>query len=94
MDKTIKEKDILDDLPWGEIEEISQRADFQRKFSKISEETLKLVIRKENLSFLTQSAIKSLQKSDPANATDKNAKILVDIMQRFAKQILNEEEDK
>lgn len=76
-----------DDLPWIEIQEISEKGLFEKIFKKIPKERFRFAAKEENHPVLVESALKSLRKTNP-NASYGQATLLADIMQTFAKRIL------
>ncbi|MBA3724797.1 MAG: hypothetical protein H0W89_08035 [Candidatus Levybacteria bacterium] len=86
LEKT--DKPLVNSLPWDEIEKISKEEQFRKKFRKVEQETFLFAAKKEHRSVIIESALKSLQKSDPDNATYEKAASLADIMQVFAKKFV------
>jgi len=80
----------LSSLPWGEIEKLLQTFEVSDKVSKVPLETFQFAADKENREFLITSALKSLKKSDPKNATQKAAESLADMMNIFARMVIEE----
>ena len=70
-------------LPWEEIAGIAKD-----KFDQVPEETYRFALDESNHEVLVESALKSLQKADPENATREKAEELAEIMKMFAKMAL------
>lgn len=77
----------FDDLPWNEIQQISQEGLFEEKFKKMPKSLFSFAAKEENRPALIKSALKSLRKTNP-NASPGQATLLADIMQTFAQKIL------
>ncbi len=77
----------FDDLPWEEIQTVSQEGLFEEVFKKIPKERFRFAAKEENRPVLIESALKSLRKTNP-NASYGQATLLADIMQTFAKKVL------
>lgn len=80
-------KTDFDDLPWKEIQEISEKGLFEEIFKKIPKERFRFAAKEENRSVLIESALKSLRKTNP-DASYGQATLLADIMQTFATKVL------
>jgi hypothetical protein len=81
------ENSEFDNLPWDKIKEISEKVLFEEVFKRIPKARLQFAAKEENREMLISSALKSLQKTDP-NTTLEQASILADLMQEFARKIL------
>jgi hypothetical protein len=81
---------ILSSLPWAEILELSKSDRFGEKFNSIPEETLQFAMRESNRPILIESALKSLESTDPENATPEYATKVADMMREFALRVLAE----
>lgn len=81
---------ILDSLPWAEILELSKSDRFGEKFNSIPEETLLFAMRESNRPILIESALRSLEMSDPENANREHATEVADLMREFALRVLAE----
>ena len=79
--------DQVDLLPWDQIQEVSQSELFKEKFGKIHRNIFKFAANDKNRPALIESALKSLRKTNP-NASYGQAALLADVMQTFAKKIL------
>lgn len=92
MNKKIPAKTIggVDQLPWEEIMKIVNGKSWSKDFNKIPEETYIFAADKQNRDFVIKSALKSLKKTDPASATLEKAETIADMMQIFAKMVLEE----
>ncbi len=77
-------------LPWIEILELSKSDRFGEKFNSIPEETLLFAMRESNREILIDSALKSLQETDPERANFEQAIKVADIMREFALRVLTE----
>ncbi|MDE2025264.1 MAG: hypothetical protein KGJ07_02120 [Patescibacteria group bacterium] len=80
----------LDELPWENIKEISEKGLFEQVFNKIPKDRFQFAAKAENYEILVQSALKSLQKTNP-EATEEQARLLADLMQNFAHKVVEEE---
>lgn len=78
---------FFDDLPWDNIEEISERGIFEVVFKKIPKKTFEFVLKEENRERLVSSALKSLKKKNH-DTTYEQAVALVNLMQTFARKAL------
>lgn len=78
----------FDDLPWDQIQEVSQEELFKEKFEKIPKNVFRFAAKEENRPALIKSALKSLRKTNP-NTSYGQATLLADIMQTFAQKMLN-----
>lgn len=81
--------DPLDSLPWEEIQQISQQGLFEEVFKKLPKSLFKFAANDKNRSVLVASALKSLRKTDPS-ASQGQASVLADVMQTFAKKLIEE----
>ncbi|HUQ85378.1 MAG TPA: hypothetical protein VM077_03580 [Candidatus Limnocylindrales bacterium] len=81
----------IDDLPWEDIKEISQKGLFKEVFKRIPKSSFQFAAESKNRKALIKSALKSLKKTDP-NATYEQATVLADLMQVFAKKVFEENE--
>ena len=77
----------VDLLPWDDIQNVSQEELFKDKFGKIHKNVFKFAANDINRQALIESALKSLRKTNP-NASSGQAALLADIMQTFAKKML------
>lgn len=77
----------VDLLPWDDIQQVSQSELFKDKFRKIHKNVFKFAASDKNRPALIESALKSLRETNP-NASYGQAALLADIMQTFAKKIL------
>ncbi len=77
----------VDLLPWDDIQNVSQEELFGEKFGKIHKNIYKFAANDKNRQALIESALKSLRKTNP-NASYGQAALLADIMQTFAKKML------
>lgn len=77
----------LDDLPWEDIKQVTQEEKFKEKFDKIPKSTFEFVLNDENREALIRSASRHLRQTNPT-ASYSQAVLLADIMQHFAKKIL------
>lgn len=77
----------IDSLPWDRIQEVSQEELFKEKFSKINKSVFKFAANDKNRQVLIESALKSLRKTNPS-ASYGQATLLADIMQTFARKVL------
>ncbi|KKR16714.1 MAG: hypothetical protein UT45_C0004G0045 [Candidatus Daviesbacteria bacterium GW2011_GWA2_39_33] len=81
--------DPVDLLPWDDIQQVSQEDLFKEKFGKIHKNIFKFAASDKNRPALIESALKSLRRTNP-NASYGQAILLADIMQTFAKKVLEE----
>ena len=81
---------FIQSLPWSEIMEVSKSDHFGEKFNAISDDTLRFAMRESNRSVLIDSAFKSLEETDPENATPEYATKVADVMREFALRVLAE----
>jgi hypothetical protein len=79
--------DPVDLLPWDDIQQVSQSELFKDRFRKIHKNIFKFAANDKNRQALIESALKSLRKTNP-NASWGQAALLADVMQTFAKKIL------
>lgn len=77
-------------LPWSEILELSKSDKFGERFNAIPEETLLFAMRESNRELLIESALKSLETSDPEKANLEYATKVADMMREFALRVLAE----
>lgn len=77
----------LDDLPWDEIKEISEKGLFEEIFKKIPKARFEFAAKEENHHVLVESALKSLKKNNP-DASYQQATVLADLMQKYARKAL------
>lgn len=77
----------LDDLPWEDIKEISEKGLFEQVFKKIPKARFQFAAKEENLEILVQSAFRSLRKKNP-DASYEQAQVLANTMQGFAKRVI------
>jgi len=77
----------FDDLPWDEIKEISEKGLFEEVFKKIPKARFEFVLDPRNREALIESAYRSLKKKNP-ETTYSQAVMLADLMQAFAKKVL------
>ncbi|MEP7167458.1 MAG: hypothetical protein ABI758_05765 [Candidatus Woesebacteria bacterium] len=87
---TSDDTDRIKSLPWTEILELSKSDRFDGRFNSIPEETLLFAMRESNRPQLIQSAVKSLESTDPENATIEYATKVADMMREFALRVLAE----
>ena len=78
---------VANSLPWDELDAFAKG-----KYDTVSEETYRFALEPSNRELLVKSALKSLQKTDPENATQERAENLADMMVRFAKMALENKE--
>lgn len=78
----------FDDLPWEEIQQISQEGIFEKKFKKMPKSLFSFAAKEKNRPALIESALKSLRKTNP-HVSYAQATLLADIMQTFAQKVLN-----
>ena len=76
-------------LPWDKFIEVAKSNNVEQAAS-IPEETYQFAVDINNREFLVQSALKSLQNTDPQGATQEKAEALADMMQIFAKMMIKE----
>jgi hypothetical protein len=77
-------------LPWTEILELSKSARFGENYNLIPEETLLFAMRESNREILIDSALKSLETTDPDHANIEQAIKVADVMREFALRVLAE----
>lgn len=77
----------FDDLPWDRIKEISEKGIFEEVFNKIPKNRFEFAANEVNRDALVESALKSLKKKNP-EATQEQAESLADLMQTFARKVL------
>jgi len=78
---------VVDALPWDELDAFSKG-----KYENVSEETYKFVLDEANRDMLIKAAFKSLKKTEPENASQYRAEQLADMMIRFAKLALENQQ--
>lgn len=76
-------------LAWDELDAFAKG-----KYDTVSEETYRFTLDESNREAVVKSALKSLQKTDPDNATQDRAEALADMMKRFAKMALENKENR
>ena len=76
-------------LPWDKFIEVAKSNNVEQAAS-IPEETYQFAVDTNNREFLVQSALKSLQNTDPQGATQEKAEALAHMMQIFAKMMIKE----
>ena len=74
---------LSDTLPWDELDAFAKG-----KYGRVSDKTYQFVLDEANSEFLIKAALKSLQKTDPGNASEYRAEQLADMMKRFAQNAL------
>lgn len=74
-------------IPWDFIERVAL-VEYREKFSGISESTFKFAADDSNRQAVIESALKSLKKSDPENASFEKAEVLADLLRSFAKVLV------
>ncbi len=90
MDKSLpNQSNAANSLPWDKFIEFAKSNDVDQAVS-IPEETYQFAGDTNNREFLVQSALKSLQNTDPQGATQEKAESLADMMQIFAKMMIKE----
>ncbi|MCL4416597.1 MAG: hypothetical protein M1365_07890 [Actinobacteria bacterium] len=77
----------FDDLPWDRIKEISEKGIFEEVFKKIPKNRFEFAAKEENHEVLVSSALKSLKRTNP-EASNEQAVLLADMMQAFARKVL------
>ena len=97
--KTVSQKNnsstegsLIDALPWEEIKNVLKQERFNRKALDVQVETYIFAAKKKNRPLIVESALKSLQETDPEHATLENAEVLADKMQAFARRLVKEGE--
>lgn len=80
----------LNSLPWAKIMELSKSERLGKKYKYIPEETLLFAMRESNREILIESALKSLETTDPEHANLEQAIGLSDEMREFALRELAE----
>lgn len=81
----------IDRLPWDDIQEISEKGLFEQVFNRIPKARFKFAADEQNRPVLIESALRSLKKKNPS-ASYGQATLLADIMQNFAKKVLEVKE--
>lgn len=74
-------------IPWDFIERVAL-VEYKEKFSGVSENTYRFAAEDSNRQAVIDSALKSLKKSDPENATYEKAEVLADLLRAFAKVLV------
>ena len=77
----------FDDLPWDRIKEISEKGIFEEVFKKIPKSRFEFAANEANRDALIESALRSLKNKNP-ESTYEQAASLADLMQTFARKIL------
>lgn len=77
----------LDELPWEEINETSEKGLFKQVFKKIPKVRFQFAAKEENREILVQAALRSLRKKD-SDASFEQAVDLADLMQSFARRVI------
>lgn len=80
------DKDIVANLPWEEIFAIAKEKSSKKEY--LTKKRLKFILDEKNYSIVLDSVFKSLEKTDPRNATQEYAEKLLYIMQEFAQKML------
>src|ERR1700688_4249129 len=75
-------------IPWDELDQFFRKDDIKEYARNIDMSTLVSITKSANRESFTQSALKSLKKTDPKNATRERAELLVDRMKEFAEGII------
>lgn len=78
----------LDDLPWGDIVKTAKKNNYRG----LSLDIFQFALEEDNRTELVKSALKSLEKTDSGSATIEKAESLADMMQIFAKMVVEESE--
>ena len=76
-------------IPWEFIERVAL-VEYKEKFSSVPESTFRFAANDGNRQAVIDSALKSLQKTDPENATFEKAEVLADLLRSFAKVIISD----
>ncbi len=79
-------KPTLTSLPWKEVLELVE----SEQLTAIPTETLEFAVEENNYQFLVESALKSLETSDPEKANLEYAAKLADKMKEIASRVLAE----
>lgn len=90
-DQEVAEKDesLSESLPWEEIQNLIS-GDYLKTHSSIKPSLFKFAAKKGNRDAVVKAALKTLQDTDPKNATQEKAESLADMMQIFARMVLGE----
>ncbi len=83
------DKADLNSLPWKEIKEISEKGLFEEVFKRIPKARFQFAAKEENREALIDSALKSLKKTNP-DASYEQAVVLAELMQGFARKVVEE----
>ena len=90
MSDTSKNTNLTVDLPWDKMADLTKQIDFVDKAAVFPEETYMFAANPDNHSFMVESALKSLQNTDPNTATQEKAEALAGMMHIFAKMMVKE----
>ena len=74
-------------IPWEELDEYLKKENIKEYARNIDISTFILGAESKNREAIIASALKSLKKTDPENATRKRAELLADRMQEFAQGV-------
>ncbi len=76
-------------IPWEELDVYLKKDNIKEYARNIDISTFILGAESKNREAIIASALKSLKKTDPENATRKRAELLADRMQKFAQGIVS-----
>lgn len=74
-------------IPWEFIERVAL-VEYKEKFNGVPESTFRFVADDSNRQAVINSALNSLKKSDPENASYEKAEILADLLRAFSKALV------
>ncbi|MCL4384567.1 hypothetical protein M1116_03875 [Patescibacteria group bacterium] len=87
--KKVNLKDLADTVFWKDMAASTNYKELVEKYRGISVDTFRFALVEKNRKKVVDSALKSLQKTDP-NATVKQAETLADMMRIFARMVIKE----
>jgi hypothetical protein len=79
-----------DSLPWVDLIDVFKSEKYFDIVQAIPEETLHFAANPDNRDFMIKSALKSLQKSNPEETNEDQAKLLADLMSVMARMFLQD----
>ena len=87
--KKVNLKDLADTVFWKDMATSTNYKELVEKYKGISVDTFIFALAEKNRNKVVESALKSLQKTDPS-ATIKQAESLADMMRLFARMVIKE----
>lgn len=83
------DESLTESLPWDEIQNLIS-GDYLKTHSSIKPSIFEFAAKKSNRDAVVKAALKTLQNTDPENATQEKADFLADMMQTFASMVIEE----